>query len=168
MRDQFIAPSYSFQRPANTTQYAENELIANSATAASVLPMRWNTDGIGGSGKIVAVRVFTDNEAVTAAVYNVHIFKSDPGVPTNGDNGAYAVASVRDLLATVVCDLSSGATASTTDKMERIALTVPIVFQLPPDTPTGVSLYGFISTGTAGTYTPASAELFEVTLEIEG
>jgi hypothetical protein len=168
MRGQFIAPIYSFNRPGNTTQYAQNELIANSATAASVRAMRWNVDAVGGSGKIVAVRVFTDNEAVTAANFNVHIFRTDPGVPANGDNGAYSVSSVRDLLATVACDLSSGATVSSTDKMERIALTVPIVFQIPPFVPTGTSLYGLMSTATSATYTPISEELFEVTLEIEG
>lgn len=168
MRGQFIAPIYSFQRPTGTTQYAQNELIANSGTAASVKPLRWNVDAVGGSGKIVAVRVFTDNEAVTAANYNVHIFRSDPGVPANGDNGAYSVTSVRDLLATVACDLSSGATVTSTDKMERIALSVPIVFQLPPFVPNGTSLYGFISTATSATYTPISEELFEITLEIEG
>lgn len=161
----FIAPSYSFQRPANTTQYAQNELIANSATAADVVRLKWDTEIVGGKGKIVAVRVFTDNEAVTAANFNLHIFRVDPGVPANGDNGAYSVASVRDLLATVACDLSSGATVSSTDKMERIALTVPIVFQLPAGART---LYGFISTATSATYTPISEELFEITLEIEG
>lgn len=161
----FLAPSYSFQRPSGTTQYAQNELIANSATAAEVVPLKFDVERIGGKGKIVAVRLFTDNEAVTAAIYNLHLFRTDPGVPTNGDNGAYAVASVRDLLATVACDLSSGATVSSTDKMERIALTVPIVFQLPEGART---IYGLLSTGTSGSYTPASQELFEATLEIEG
>lgn len=161
----FIAPSYAFQRPTGTTQYAQLELIANSGAAAAVIPMKFDTERIKGRGKIVAVRVFTDNEAVTAANFNVHLFRSDPGVPTNGDNGAYAVASVRDLLATVACDLSSGATVSTTDKMERIALTVPIVFQLPESK---YAIFGLISTATSATYTPISEELFEITLEIEG
>ncbi|MFM9850133.1 MAG: hypothetical protein ACKVP3_23625 [Hyphomicrobiaceae bacterium] len=163
-RHGYIAPFYAFNRPANTTQYAQNELVANSATAADVVPLSWNVDPIGGRGKIVAVRLFTDNEAVTAAIFNLHIFREDPGVPTNGDNGAYSVASVRQLLATVALDLSSGATVSSTDKMERIALSTPIVFQVPPENRV---LYGLLSTGTSGTYTPISGEIFEVTLEIE-
>jgi hypothetical protein len=161
----FVAPSASFNRASGTTQYGENELVAESGTAASTTRMKFDTEKINGRGKIVAVRVFNDAETVTAAIFNLHLFREDPGVPTNGDNGAYAVASVRQLLATVACDMSTGATVSTTDKMERFALTVPIVFQLPS---ASRWIYGLLSTGASGTYTPASQELFEVTLEIEG
>lgn len=159
-----FAPIATFARPGNTTQYAQNELIADSATAADVTRLRWNVEPCKGSGKIVAVRVFTDNEAVTAAIYNVHIFRADPGVPTNGDNGAYSVASVRDLIATVACNMSSGSTVSSTDKMQRFALSTPAVFTAKDP---GSALYGFISSGTSGTYTPLSGEIFEITLEIE-
>jgi hypothetical protein len=161
----FTAPKASFTRPANTTQYAQNELVANSATAADVERMRFGVEQVNGRGKIVSVTLFTDNEAVTAASFNLHIFRTDPGDPTNGDNGAYAVTSVRDLLATVALDLSSGATTSSTDKMERVALTVPIVFECPA---ANQCLYALLSTAAGATYTPASGELFEVTLEIEG
>lgn len=161
----FIAPKSSFQRPADTTQYAANDLVANSTTAANVERMRFSVEQVNGRGKVVAVTLFTDNQAVTAAIFNLHLFRKDPGAPSNGDNGAYAVASVRDLLATIALDLSSGATASSTDKMERVALSVPIVFETPAD---NLCLYGLLSTGTSGTYTPASGELFEITLEIEG
>jgi hypothetical protein len=162
---QFVAPSYAFARASGTTQYAENELIAESATAASTKRLKWNVENIRGRGKIVAVRVFTDNETVTAAIFNLHLYRTDPGTPTNGDNGAYAVASVRDLLATVACDMSTGSTTSSTDKVQRFPLTVPIVFQIPAE---AILLYGQLSTGTSGEYTPASGEVFEVTLEIEG
>lgn len=160
----FYAPLYSFTRPANTTQYGADELVANSETAADVVPLRFSVDKHNGRGRIVAVRVFTDNQAVTAAIFNLHIFKTDPGEPTNGDNGAYAVASVRDLIVTVACDMSSGSTTSSTDKMKRFALSTAAAFELA----IGAPLYALLSTGTSGTYTPASGELFEVTLEIEG
>jgi hypothetical protein len=167
---QFIAPIYSFARASGATQYAENELVAESGTAASTKRLKWNCDPIRGRGKIVAVRLFTDNEAVTAAIFNLHLYRTDPGTPTNGDNGAYAVASVRDLLATVACDMSTGSTTSSTDKVQRFPLTVPIVFELPfaAFPATAQILYGQLSTGTSGSYTPASGEVFEVTLEIEG
>ncbi len=160
----FIAPSASFNRPANTTQYAQNELVANSASAGSVEPMRFGCEQAGGKGKIVAVRVFSDNQAVTAAVFDLFIFRQIPTVSV-GDNAAFAVASVQQLLGVVACDMSSGATASATDKVKRFALTVPIVFELPS---TSRALYALLATGTGGTYTPASGEQFEVTLEIEG
>lgn len=36
-----FTPFYTFTRPADTTQYAAGDLIANSATAASVVPLSW-------------------------------------------------------------------------------------------------------------------------------
>lgn len=162
---QFVAPAQSFNRATGTTQYSQLELIAQSATAANCTPMKFDVSNIRGRGKIVAVRVFSDNEAVTNAIFAVHLFRTDPGVPTNGDNGGFAVASVRDLLATVACNMSSGSTVSSTDKMQRFALSTPIVFQIPAE---ARFLYAWLATGSSGTYTPADSELFEVTLEIEG
>lgn len=161
----FVAPKASFSRATGTTQYSELELIAESATAASTSRMKFDMEKTRGRGKIVAVRLFTDNEAVTNGIFDLHLYRLDPGVPTNGDNGAYAVASVRDLLATVACSMATGATVSLTDKVKRFALTVPIVFQLPDSQ---MALYGQLATGPSGTYTPADSELFEVTLEVEG
>lgn len=162
---QFVAPIYSFARASGTTQYAELELIAESATASATKRLKWNVENIRGRGKIVAVRLFSDNEAVTNAIFDVHIYRTDPGVPSNGDNGAYAVASVRDLLATVACSMAAGSTVSTTDKVKRFALSTPAVFQLPAE---AFILYGQLATGPSGTYTPASGEIFDITLEIEG
>ena len=158
----FIAPQASFNRPGNTTQYTANDLVANDVDAADVVPLKFDTSRIANRGKIVAVRLFTDNQVVTVASFNLHIFRTLP-VAGAGDNAAYAVASVRDLLATVALDLSSGATASATDKMERVALSVPIVFAGPMEVG---AIYGLLQA--VGAYTPASAELFEATLEIEG
>lgn len=160
----YITPIYSFNRASGTTQYAENELIAESGTAASTNRLKWSVEKVFGRGKIVAVKIFTDNEAVTAAIYNLDLFKSDPGVPTNGDNGAYAIASVRPSIVRVACDMSTGSFVSSTDKVQRFALSTPAVFDIGGNG----YIYGLLSTGTSGTYTPASQELFEVTLEIMG
>lgn len=158
----FIAPQASFTRPANTTQYTANDLIANDTDSADVVPMKFDTSRINNRGKIVAVRLFTDNQTVTVASYKLHIFRTLPTAGA-GDNAAYAVASVRDLLDSVALDLSSGATASSTDKMKRVSLSVPIVFAAPLEVG---AIYGLLQA--VGAYTPASGELFEATLEIEG
>lgn len=163
-----IAPVYSFARPANTTQYAQNELVANSATAASVVPLRWNVEPVRGRGKIVRVRFFTDNEAVTTATFNLHIYARDPGAPTNGDNGAYAVASARYWIGTVACDLATGAEVTTTDKIKGFVITGGLAFDQMANGAGVMALYGLIETATAATYTPASGEIFDVALEIEG
>lgn len=159
-----ITQSYSFSRVANTTQYAQNELVGNSATAADVEPMSWSLKRLGGSGTIKGVRLYKSQNTTTAAIFDVFLFTGDPGTPTNGDNGAFGIASAVAALAKVSIDMSSGAIAGgTTGCFKRSAdLNIGVdVANL-----SGV-LYGLLSTGTSGTYTPASGETFTVTLEID-
>ena len=79
----------------------------------------------------------------------------------DGDNAAFALASARDCLGTVACDMSSGSTLGTADKAKRFALSVPIVAESNIG-----AIYALLQA--AAGYAPASAELFEATLEIEG
>lgn len=164
----FYCARYSFARPANTTQYAQNELVANSATAASVVPLRFGTDKSNGKGRIQRVRLFSDNEAVTTATFNLHLYARDPGVPTNGDNGAYAVGSAQWWIGTVACDLATGAEVTTTDKHKGFAITGGLGFDAQGEGNNLNALYGLLETAAGATYTPASGEVFDVTLEIEG
>lgn len=160
----------SFARPADTTAYAAGDLIANSTTAASVVPLKFNVGSSRGRGRILRVKMFTDSETVTLATYNLWLFTRDPGVPTNGDNGALAIASVRYLLGIHAMDLASGAAASATDKMHGFVITGGWGFDLNieglADLSTGqFTLYGLLEADAA--YVPASGEVFEVTLDIE-
>jgi len=155
-------PSNSFTRPADTTQYGANDLVANSTTAASVTPLKWGINGSGRTGRIRGVRLYKSDKTVTLASFKVYIFGADPGVPTNGDNGALAIASAANFLDVVTIDLATGAFAGgTTGVMKRTgSLDIPFNF---PDL-TG-KLYGLIQATAA--YTPASGETFTATLEIE-
>lgn len=152
-------PSATFTRPANTTQYAANDLVANSATAGSVAPMEFGFSGR--LGIVRRVRLFKDTEATTAASLTVHLFTSAPTV-NNGDNGAFQPATVASHIAAVAIDMSSGGVASGTDLIKQSAETM-ICFALPA---LANRLYGLLEV--EGTYTPASGEAFTVTLEIEG
>lgn len=160
----FIAPKASFNRPDNGTAYGANELVANSATVGDVVPMRFGVEPLNGKGRVNAVRLFTDDETVTNANFNLHLFTAAP-VPSNGDNAAFAVASARQFLGTVPCDLTSGAFVTTTDKAKRFAITGGLGFQCPMNEG-GMALHGLLESAAA--YDPDGAELFEVCLEIEG
>lgn len=157
-----ITPYYSFARPANTTQYTSGDLVADNATAASVTPLSWSIQGTGGSGIIRAVRLYKSATSVTAASFRVFLFTATPGTPTNGDNGAFGVASASDHLDTVAIDLSSGSLAGGTTGAHKRSAATAIGFRLPTTT---TKLYGLMDV--QGTYTPASGETFRVTLEIE-
>lgn len=156
-----ITPFYSFTRPADTTAYTSGDLVANSTTAASVVPLSWSIQGTGGSGIIRAVRFFKSSTTATAASFRVHLFVAAPPTPTNGDNGAYGISTVTDHLDTVAVDLSSGAFAGTAGLNKRSAATA-IGFRFPT---ASMKLYGLIDV--QGGYAPASGETFRVTLEIE-
>ena len=154
-----ITPSYSFTRPANTTQYSANDLVANNATAGSVVPMSFYV-GKGGlaSGRIKRVRLFKDVETTTAASFKVHLFSASPTV-TNGDNGALAVATGSTYLGAVAVDMSSGAFATTTDLFHAAVANPEIAFDAL------TTIYGLLEA--IGAYAPGSGEGFTVTLEVE-
>lgn len=154
----------SFTRPANVTQYASGDLIANSATAGNVVPLQFNTAALGmGSGTARAALVFKDDEALTAAVFNVHLFSASPTV-NNGDNGAFSPTTMANWLGFIPVDLSLDGRASATDAAGRGVFTVAIIFDLKHINNSERRLYGLLEAG--GTYTPASGETFKVTLEI--
>jgi len=53
-----MTSSASFTRPANTTAYADGDLVANSATAASVVPLTFTSSRVVGHGTIARVRLY--------------------------------------------------------------------------------------------------------------
>ncbi len=81
-----------FQRPNNATAYGIGTLIANSATAGSVVPLRFsvfrNPDSGGGSGVQIAAMKMTNGQSGGKITANLHLFDSEPTV-TNGDGGAF-------------------------------------------------------------------------------
>jgi len=132
--------------------------VANDVDAADVVPLSWSPEKVGNNGRITAATLYTDDETVANANFTLFLFRQPPS-PTVGDNGVFALADVTTLIGTIAMDLTTGATATATDKWKRFALTVPIVFDCN-------RIFGLL--GTAAAYDPDGAELFEVTLEIEG
>lgn len=158
----FITPSASFTRPGNTTQYSANDLVANSTDDAEVVPMSFGVSQLPtGKGTVKRVRLFKDDETTTAASFTVHLFSQAP-VVTNGDNGGFAVSTSRYYIGTAAIDMSSGAIATTTDLWKAAALSPELSF----DARNSGAIYGLLEV--EGAYDPASGELFEVTLDIEG
>lgn len=155
-----VISSYSFNKVSGTTAYDANDLIANHATAGSVVPMSFGLKGIGGSGIIRGLRLFKSGTATTQASFKVHLFESAP-TPANGDNGAFGIATADGYLDGVAVDMTSGAQAGTAGLYERIG-GLAIGFSIPT---INSKLYGLLQA--IGTYTPTSSETFKITLEIE-
>lgn len=148
-----LTQSYTFTRPANTTQYSSGDLVANSTTAGSVVPIKFNI-GHGG-GYITSINLSkSDGADVTGADFLIRFFTSSPTV-ANGDNGA-----ISHDVAGIIGTLNFATMVSATDDAWA-ALKVG-------DSPYLTGLYVppvvFALIETDGTYTPASEETFTVAI----
>src|SRR5688572_12862730 len=146
----------TFTRPSDTTAYAAGDLIANSTTAGSVVPLSFR---IPGSGKAVTVknaRIRKSAASVTNFATLLYLFDSAPTVAA-GDNSAPA-PSVANLLG-VVSLASTGAIAGTSVgyATAETTLTIPMT--------TSRTIYGLLVANAA--YTPASEETFTVSLTVD-
>lgn len=151
----------SFTRPANTTQYASGDLVANNATAADVEPLSFG----GGPGLVRRAILTKSDDDTTAASFRLHLFAADPTgtAPANGDNGALSLnTSIGDYLGALDFAMTSAPDIYNTSG--NLAVGTPLqgteIF-----VPVGVNtLYGLLEA--RGTYTPASGETFTVELQL--
>lgn len=144
--------SSSFIRPADTTQYTAADLVANSVTAGSVLPLSFSVGT--GDSRITGAYITKTSTGITTADFTLHLFGTSPTV-TNGDNGAFTFSTSQKF-----ADLDFPTMFAATDGAWTF-LTAQLI-----DWTTGTGLvFGLIEVD--GTYTPASAETFTATLIIE-
>jgi hypothetical protein len=153
--------SVNFTRPADTTAYASGDLVANSTTAGSVVPMTFAvTRASGGTGAIVRARLKKTTTGVTNAAFRVHLHKNAPTY-SNGDNGAWLTT---ESLYLGSFDITMDRVFSDGAKGIGIPVTgngQPILF----DAATGSqNIYAEIEA--RGAYTPGNAEVFTLTLEV--
>jgi hypothetical protein len=154
-----MATSASFSRPANTTQYASGDLIANDTTAGSVVAMEF----AGGPTVIRRARLTKDDDDVTAATFRLHLFTGDPtaSAPANGDNGAISLnTAIAEYIGSFDFDMTASPDIYNT--AGNVALGVPLKGN-EVMSPWAGTIYGLLEA--RGTYTPASGETFTVDLE---
>lgn len=149
------AYSASFTRPADTTAYASGDIVANSPTAGSVVPMNFGDvrKGPGFGSRIRRVRLTKSSAPVTNAQFRLHLFNVLPTV-SSGDNAAIAITTgaagyIQSLDLTIAQTFGDGATVQGTTEVNVVSGT----------------LYGLLEC--RGAYTPTSGEIFTVGLEVE-
>ncbi len=147
----------TFTRPADTTQYASGDLVANSTTAGSVVPMSFVVArSTGGSGMVRRARVRKSGAILTSASFRLHLYSASPTL-TNGDNAAWLttvsgyLGSIDITLDKAFSDAAAGQGTPNTGAEVNFVTTVQ-------------TLYGLLEA--RATYTPASAEVFTVDLEV--
>ena len=156
--------SYSFTRPSDTTAYADEDLVANSTTAGSVVPMSFPVGVANGRGvKVVGVTIQkSDGTDAANATFSVRLFASSPTV-ANGDNGAIS-HDVAGYFTEIACPIMVAHTDDCKTHVYAGAVSggynAPYVYLRSSNT-----IYGLLKAEAA--YSPASAEVFTVTLLIE-
>lgn len=88
----FLARAARITRPNDTTPYTAGDLVANSTTAGSVTPFAFTLDGYAQPVKVSRFIMRSSNDTVTNKNFSLYLYSVSP-VPTNGDNGAFAVTA---------------------------------------------------------------------------
>lgn len=151
--------SATFTRPADTTAYASGDLVANSTTAGSVVPLTFSLGNSFAQGqlRLTRARIYKNGTTPTNANFRLHLYESSP-VPANGDNGAWSTSKAANWLGNI--DVTSmlaftdgcagtGSAAAGSEMLLRLSA--------------GKTIYGLLEAKAA--YTPASGEIFTVVLE---
>ncbi len=153
-----VVTAPTMTRPADTTQYSTGDLVANSTTAGSVVPLEFDVGG--GSGMVRKIRIRTNRTSggTNSAVFRVYLFRTAPTV-AGGDNAAFNpgnAANFIDAMDVVLNEqFSDGAANSSNGAAGEINYSLPSG---------STKLFGLVRAG-AG-YTPASAEQISVALEV--
>ncbi len=153
-----VVTAPTMTRPADTTQYSTGDLVANSTTAGSVVPLEFDVGG--GSGMVRKIRIRTNRTSggTTSAVFRVFLFRTAPTV-ADGDNAAFNPANAANFIDAMDVVLneqfSDGAANSSNGAAGEINYSLPSG---------STKLFGLVRAG-AG-YTPASAEQISVALEV--
>jgi hypothetical protein len=151
-------PSASFARPNDTTAYAAGDLVANSTTAGSVVPMQipLGNQFPNGMTRLNRVRLIKSGTGVANATFRVHLYESSP-TPANGDNGAWSTdqaahwlgsIDIAAMLAFTDGAAGTGAAPAGGEMFLKLA---------------GKTVYALIAA--LGAYTPAANETFTLILE---
>jgi hypothetical protein len=154
----FYNQSISFTRPGDTTPYASGDLVANSVTAGSVVPMTFTvgTTALGTQFTLSRIELRKNGTSITTANFRVHLYSTTSPTVSNGDNAAFLTTGTANYLGkfdvTIDQAFTDGAAGFVATGANNIVLD------------SSQFIYALIEARAA--YTPANAEIF--TLKLEG
>lgn len=150
-------------RPNNTTAYTNGDLVANNATAGSVVPLVFGEALAGGPLLLHRAIMLSSNNTVTNKNYRLFLFSESPTV-TNGDGGALAVTAAN--AAALVGILGSTAAIATGAGSFQVFTPLDSAGTSLRHWPMSMvgRVWGLLQAHAA--YTPTANETFDVTLEV--
>lgn len=150
--------SSSFTRPADTSIYAANDLVANSTTNTSVVPLKFYV-GYGQTFKVFKAGIKLNSSTNTNAKFNLHLYNLSPTV-TNGDNGVW-LSTQSGYQGFIAVDCTGQAFSDNSfgiGTYVNTSVEVPLVIVADQN----YFVYGLLQATAA--YTPTSAEVLTVNL----
>lgn len=149
----------TFARPANTTAYAQGDIVANNTVAGNVVvPSVTASVYPGRGGRVTRVSLKKSTVDPTNGSFRVHLFQDAAPVVTSGDNAAMAIAgNAAGYVGSV--DIATDKVFSDGCAGDASAL---LPFQLPAN---GTKLFAVIEARAA--YAPGNAETFGVAISVE-
>lgn len=164
------AASAQFARPGDTTAYADNDLIANSVTAASVVPLVFRFATNARFLQIDRALLRKSSTGVTNPAFRLNLFSALPTIATNGDNSAMSgntsgAANFIGGLQTsgVVSAFADGSVVNLLPMFGASPFPLPLLLPTNGFINNGeLVLYGLLEAKAA--YAPGNAETFNVTL----
>ena len=157
-------PLSIFTRPNNTTAYASGNLVANSTTAGSVMPLSWTLGYsiITAPVRCKRSRMQKSGTTVTNAAFRLHVYGASPTV-ANGDGGAWSTDTSANYLGYMDMTQQGSTLLAFTDGAAgwgAFAAGGELNLKLGA----GKTIYGLLEARAA--YVPAANETFSVTLEL--
>lgn len=153
-------PTSVLTRPANTTAYAVSDLVASNVTAGSiVVPSFTATPTAGGSGHLNKARLITNKTSGMGGISFLIDFWQAAPTFTNGDNGAYAVATgAANWLGQIVVSLTQAADGAYGSGAPLVGTALDF------DLASGALIYWTLQA--TAVFTPASGQTFTLISEI--
>ncbi len=152
-------------RPSDTNVYASGDLVANSTTAASVVPVsipdcvltHGNEGGVSGAVRLEACRIRKTGTGVTNASFRVHLFATSP-TSAAGDNAAFSSNNGANYLGAFDVSVDRAFTDGAAGRGLSVSGT-PMTVTLS----SGTTIFALVEA--RGAYTPISGEVFTIILE---
>ena len=154
-----VQKSASFTRPADTTAYAANDAIADSATAPTLLQFTGCANANGGQGYIVKTRLLTNQKTCTAR-FRLSFYHTAPSPVNDNAPKPMLYANKDKLIGRIDLDPCSTEDTSSDAAFTLSASLLPYI--LASDSR---SIYCILTTLDA--FTPASAQQFYVEITCE-
>ena len=153
-------PSAGFTRPNNTTAYASGQLVANSVTAGSVVPLQFSVGGnsMPGEFRLTRIRLFKSGTSSTNAAFRLHLYSAAP-TAANGDGAAWSTNQAAAYLGSIDVAAMKAFTDGCADVGDDPAGGEHLI-----RLPAGTAFYALLEARAA--YTPSANEQFTVTLEM--